>query len=110
VVEFLIVDNRRGVESLAARCVADLALFSRPIITVSYATRDLKTKSGKQVVIDLPSQGILQTLTIQDVTITELDIAPGLAPRFSVKASSVRFSLEDTLRRLMAVGPVSVNT
>jgi hypothetical protein len=109
IVEFLIVDNRRGVDSLAARCEADLALFSRPIVTVSYATRDLKTKSGKPIVINLPSQGIATTLTIQDVTITEIDIVPGLAPRYTVKASSVRFSLEDTLRRLIAVGPVSVN-
>jgi len=110
IVEFLIVDQRRGVDSLAARCVADLAQFSRPIITVSYATRDLKTKSGKTILVDLPSQGILQTLTIQDVTITELDIAPNLPPRFTVTASSVRFSLEDTLRRLITVGPVTVNT
>ena len=110
IVEFLIVDNRRGVDSLAARCEADLALFSRPIVTVSYATRDLKTKSGKPIVIDLPSQGINTTLTIQDVTITEIDIVKGLAPRYTVKASSVRFSLEDTLRRLITVGPVTVNT
>ena len=104
IVEYLIVDARRGVDSLTARCDADLAMFSRPIVTVAYATRDLQTKSGKTVTIDLPSQGIQQTLTIQDVTITEIDIVPGLAPRFTVKASSVRFSLEDTLRRLIAVG------
>jgi len=60
--------------------------------------------------IDLPSQGIRATLTIQDVTITEIGLVRGLAPRFTVKASTVRFSLEDTLRRLVGVGPVSVNT
>ena len=110
VVEFLIVDARRGQASLTARCDADLALFSRPIRTVRYATRDLKTKSGKPIEIDLPSQRITgQTLTIQDVTITEIGIAGGLAPRFTVTASSVRFSLEDTLRRLVAVGPVAVH-
>jgi len=109
IVEFLIVDQRRGVESLTARCDADLELFSRPIITVTYATRDLRTKSGKPIAFNLPSQGIVQTLTIQDVTITEIGIAPGLHPRFTVKASSVRFSLEDTLRRLIAIGPVTAN-
>jgi hypothetical protein len=109
IVEFLIVDNRRGVDSLVARCDADLALFSRPIVTVGYATRDLKTKSGKPIVINLPSQRLATTLTIQDVTITEIDIATGLAPRFTVKASSVRFSLEDTLRRLIAGGQTEVN-
>jgi len=106
VVEFLLVDNRRGVDSLVERCDADLALFSRPIVTVAYATRDLKTKSGKPIVIDLPSQRIHTTLTIQDVTITEIDLVAGLPPRFTVKASSVRFSLEDTLRRLIAGGQI----
>jgi len=111
IVEFLIVDQRRGVESLTARCDADLALFSRPIITVSYATRDLWTKSGKPITVNLPAPlSISQALTIQEVTITEIDIAPGLPPRFTVRASSVRFSLEDTLRRLIAGGQTSVNT
>jgi hypothetical protein len=102
VVEFLITDTRRGVDSLTDRCDADLAMFSRPIVTVAYATRDIKTHSGKTIAIDLASPRISETLTIQDVTITEIDIVPGLAPRYSAKASSVRFSLEDTLRRIIA--------
>lgn len=106
VVEYLLVDTRRAVESLTARCDADLAMFSRPIVTVSYATRDLKTQSGKQITIDLASPRISEVLTIQEVTITEIDLVVGLAPRFTVKASSVRFSLEDTLRRLIAGGPI----
>jgi len=106
VVEFLIVDDRRGVPSLTALCDADLARFARPIVTVAYATRDLNTKSGKTVDIDLVSPAIVATLTIQEVTITEIGIAPGLAPRYTVNASSVRFSLEDTLRRLIAAGPI----
>jgi len=105
IVEYLIVDLRRGVDSLTARCDADLALFSRPLVTVAYSTHDLKTKSGKQVVVDLPAPLLMQaTLTIQDVTISKLDIVPFLPPLFTVKASSVRFSLEDTLRRLIAGG------
>jgi len=106
VIEYLLVDARRTVDSLTDRCDADLAMFARPLVTVAYATRDLKTKSGKTVVIDLPSQRLAATLTIQEVTITEIDLAKGLPPRFSVKASSVRFSLEDTLRRLIAGGQV----
>ena len=106
VVEYVIVDARRGAESLTARCVADLALFARPLITVTYATRDLKTQSGKQIAVDLASPRIVAVLTIQEVTITEIDLVPNVAPRFTVKASSVRFSLEDTLRRLIAGGPI----
>jgi hypothetical protein len=106
VIEHLIVDTRRGLESLVARCDADLALFARPLVTVAYATRDLKTKSGKPVVIDLASPAIHETLIIQDVTITEIDQVPGVPPRYTVTASSVRFSLEDTLRRLIAGGQI----
>jgi len=106
VVEHLIVDMRRGLESLAARCDAELALFARPLVTVTYQTRDLKTKSGKLVTIDLASPRIAEVLTIQDVTITDIDLVPNLAPRFTATASSVRFSLEDTLRRLVAGGLV----
>jgi hypothetical protein len=98
--EHLIIDERRGDTSLAALCDADLALFARPIVTVVYASRDVKTKSGKPIAISLASPAIDETLTIQDVTITEVDVAPGTPPRFTVTASSVRFSLEDTLRRL----------
>jgi hypothetical protein len=105
VVEFVIVDTSLPLDALAARCEADLARFARPLVTVAYATRDLDTKSGKTVMVDLPPPlGIVQTLTIQEVTITEIDIAPHLLPRFTVKASSVRFSLEDTVRRLIAGG------
>jgi hypothetical protein len=95
-----IVDERRGEPSLNALCDAHLALFSRPIQTVTYATRDLKTKSGQTVVVSLTDPPISATLTIQDVTITEIDIADGLAPRFLVGASTVRFSLEDILGQM----------
>jgi hypothetical protein len=104
IVEYLLVDMRRGLTSLTARCDAELELFARPLVEVNYATRDLKTKSGKLITIDLASPSIHETLTIQEVTITEIDIVPNLAPRFTVKASSVRFSLEDTLRRLVSGG------
>jgi hypothetical protein len=106
IVEHLLVDTRRGLDSLVARCDADLARFARPLVTVAYATRDIKTKSGKPVVIDLASPAIHETLTIQDVTITDIDQVPGVAPRYTVTASSVRFSLEDTLRRLIAGGQI----
>ena len=43
------------------------------------------------------------SLVIQDVTITDLERAENLPPRFTVRASTVRFSLEDTLRRMIAV-------
>jgi hypothetical protein len=98
----IIQDDRRGEASLTALCDATLALFSRPLVTVTYATRDTKTKSGKTIVINLSNPPINETLTIQDVTITEIDLAPRLGPKYTVTASTVRFSLEDILRRMAA--------
>jgi hypothetical protein len=100
IVEHLITDERRGEASLIALCDADLELYSRPIVTVRYATRDVKTKSGKPIVINLAVPLIHETLTIQAVDIDQIDIAVGMNPRYTVTASTVRFSLEDVLRRL----------
>jgi hypothetical protein len=102
VYEYRISDERRGEASLIALCDADLQQFSRPILTVTYATRDLKTKSGKPVTFNLDSPSLHGTLTIQDVTITDIAIAQNLLPTFTVSASSVRYSLEDLLRQLAA--------
>jgi len=98
--EYLVQDERRGEPSITALCDAHLIAYKDPIATVAYATRDLKTKSGKPIRVDLVSPPIRGTLVIQDVTIDEIDIAPGLAPRFTVTASSVRLSLDDLLRQL----------
>jgi hypothetical protein len=102
IIEYLITDQRRGQDSLIERCEADLALFARPIITVGYACRDLKTKSGKPITLTLPGFTLGDPLVIQEVTITEIDAAANLPPRFTVRASNVRFSLEDVLRRMIA--------
>jgi len=99
----VIVDERRGEASLTALCDANLQLFSTPIVTVTYATRDVKTKSGKTVHVATTTPPIGPVdLVIQDVTITELGTAPGTAPKFTVTASSTRFSLDDLLRKLLA--------
>jgi hypothetical protein len=103
IVEHLITDKRRNEASLTALCDADLELFSRPIKSVPYACRDVRTKAGKPQTFALASPLIAETLTIQDVTITEIDVSPGTAPRFTALASSVRFSLEDLLRRMNAM-------
>lgn len=100
VYEYLVSDERRNESSLTALCDAYLTLFSYPIVTVNYDTRDVKTKSGKPIVIDLASPPIDESLTIQSVTITEIDLADGLAPRYHVTASSVQYTLEALLRSL----------
>lgn len=96
----VVSDERRGEASLIALCDAQLQLFSTPIVTFTYATRDLKTRSGKTLHIDLPGYPV-GDYVIQEVTITEIGVSPGTAPKFSVTASTVRFSLDDLLRRLL---------
>lgn len=100
IIEHKIEDGRRTAESLEQVCDADLAQFAYPLITVTYATYDRKTKSGKPVRVNLTEFGIDETLTIQEVTISDADVAVGLGPKFTAVASSARFSLEDLLRRM----------
>jgi len=100
VYEHIWSDERRTEASLRQVCDAQLKLYSRPMVTVTYASRDLKTKSGKTVTIALPSPAISESLTIQDVTISELGIR-GLAPKFTVTASNVNQSFEAVLQMLI---------
>ena len=70
-----IVERRAAIGGVAAAGVRRaIALYSRPLVTVTYAARDLKTKSGKTVTIALASPAIAESLTIQDVAITEIGI------------------------------------
>lgn len=100
VYEHIWSDERRTEASLNQVCDAQLELYSRPIVTVTYASRDTKTKSGKTVAIALASPAINETLTIQDVAITDMGV-PGLKPKFTVTASNVHHSLDAVLRMLI---------
>ena len=96
-----IVDERRGEASLdrALRCQPAVS-YSTPIVTFTGACRDLKVKSGKGLPINLPGYPV-GTFVIQEVTIDQIGVSPGLAPRFTWTASTVRFSLDDILRQLL---------
>jgi hypothetical protein len=99
IVEHTLQDRRVGLSEATAMGNADLLLFARPIITIQYATRDPKTRSGKTVRIDLPELSLVGDFTIQTVEIDEIDLHPGLHPKYRVTCSSVRFSFEDAVRR-----------
>jgi hypothetical protein len=97
-----IVDTSLDAATMAQHCDAKLAQLSYPIVTVTYACRDLKTKSGKTVHIHVTNPPIgPYDLAIQDVTIDEIGVHSGLNPRFTVTASTMRYSLDDILRRLI---------
>jgi hypothetical protein len=99
IVEHVLQDRRLGLSEATATGFADLTLFARPIVTINYATRDPKTRSGKTVHIDLPELSLEGDFTIQTVEIDEIDLHPGLHPKYRVTCSSVRFSFEDAVRR-----------
>ena len=101
VYEHIWSDERRTEASLVQVCDAQLELYSRPIVTVTYASRDTKTKSGKTVAIALASPAINESLTIQDVAITDLGDRAGLKPKFTVTASNVHHSFDAVLRMLI---------
>jgi hypothetical protein len=100
VYEHIWSDERRSEASLNQVCDAQLALYSRPLVTVVYASRDLKTKSGRTVTINLPTPAIAEALTIQDVSISEIGMK-GAWPKFTVTASTVRQTFEAVLQMLI---------
>lgn len=101
--EFLISDDSQmSISACNALGDSELALFAYPIVTVTYSTRDLKTASGKDVSINLTNPPIVGTLKIQQVVIDQFEAGGGKNPRFTVTASSVRFSLDNILSRLLA--------
>lgn len=117
VVEYLIVDERRGEESLTAVLDADLAKFSRPLVSVTYATHDPLTRSGKTVPISLASgtfdPAVFDPAVFGDVlwahgdfTIQSVEItfeSATINPRYAVTAASTNFRVQDLLRRILLV-------
>lgn len=104
IVEYVIDESLlASVTAMNARGDADLALFSTALVTVRYATRDVRTKSGKTVTMNLSAPtSISGTFKISHVSIDQIDLAAGrMAPRFRVEASSARFDLADLLRQLL---------
>lgn len=109
--EYTITDTSlRSVAALIVRCDAELALFSRPIRTVKYGTRDRRHVSGQQVSFDLAEPAIVGTFTIQSVDIDQVQINGTLVARRTVTAGSVRFTLDDLLQRVLLSGAGGTGT
>ena len=110
--EEYIQDRRLSLTEADDRGDALLALHKDPIEAVTYTTHDKRTASGKEITVNLGAPtSVSVTLTIQRVTITDIETAAQLAasgamdqlaamPKYHVEASSLRFSLEDLLRQI----------
>lgn len=95
--EDYIQDRRLSETEARARGQAFLALRSQVQVGVKFTTRDINTRAGRTIHVDLPSLGILGDFKIQQVQIANFGI-PNLMPTYEAEASSSRFSLEDLLR------------
>lgn len=95
--EYSIIDQSLvSMFQMYMRGYADLELYSRPITTVHYATRDPKTRPGARVRINLTNPPIVGEFLIQSVTIDQIhDESDELTPRYNVTTSSSRFDLND---------------
>ena len=101
--EFVVVDA--ALDTMAdcqARGLAELALFEFAQVELEYASRDRLTRSGARVTVNLPAPwNVNGEFTIQSVRITEIDIAPRTFPKYLVRCSDTKFSLEDLLRHVI---------
>jgi hypothetical protein len=96
--EFVIIDGSLETAfQMYMRGYAELELYSRPITTVRYSTRDPKTRPGAVVNINLTEPPISGEFLIQEVTIDQIhnEADDLLEPRYNVTTSSSRFDLND---------------
>lgn len=102
--EYTIVDESLITEaSLRLRCQVELQVFARPVKTVTYSTRDPKSKAGLNVTFALTHPPISGTFRITDVRVDQIHLAenPALVERYTVTASSAKFTLDDLLRKVL---------
>ena len=104
--EALIQDGRISIAEATARGTAYLQAQSRVVETVSHRSRDLNTRSGALVTVDLPPPtDIHGTYRVQDVGISTFNPAAEIPPTYDARSSSSRYTLEDLLRQLANTDP-----
>ncbi len=63
---------------------------------------DAKSLVGRVVHSDWAAKGFpVADLVLQEVSISKVDVSPGVPPMYAVTASSARFSYEDFIRRAL---------
>jgi len=97
VIEENLQDRRMSYAEALARAQAWLDLHDEPELTLAYQSRDVNTRAGRSIVVDLPAPtNVDTTLKIQEVTIT--NFYPKLYPTYRAVLSSIRYSFEALLR------------
>jgi hypothetical protein len=78
---------------------AYLEVWSAPLETLTYATRDPKTASGKTVTVNLTDPPVTGDFLIQTVRIEQIALDGETFPVHHVNASSMRLTIEEVLRQ-----------
>ena len=96
---------------LFMRANAELEQFSQPITTITYSTRDPKTRAGATVHVDRTNPPCVGDFLIQDVTIDQVLVNDQLMPRYAVTAmTAARFNFNDFLLTLQSGTAATGNT
>jgi hypothetical protein len=103
--EYVINDSSLATpQQVYLRAQAELHIFAKPIINIKYATRDVKTRVGALVHVDMTDPPCFGDFLIQSVTIDQIhDESDTLMPRYTVQASTVRYELNSFLLALNLV-------
>jgi hypothetical protein len=97
--EEYVQDRRISYAEAVARGEATLALRGSTAVAVNYTVKDTNARSGAPAAVNLPAPtNVVGTFTIQRMTMS--DFQPALMPTRRVTASTMRFSLNDLLRRI----------
>jgi len=98
--EYFVVDTTlRGNAALAQRGDAELELFAWPIVEARYSSFDPNHEPGGTVEFNLTNPPFVASLKITEVAIDKVHYSHGHVARYNVTASSVKFTLQDLLRR-----------
>lgn len=104
--ESLLQDGRISLTEADARGRALLAGQSRTRETFAHRSRDINTRSGATVTVDLPAPtDVHGVYRLQDVTIGTFNPRGLVPPTFDSTASSQRFTFEDLLRQVANTAP-----
>jgi hypothetical protein len=104
--ESLLQDGRISLTEATARGRALLAGHKSVRETFAHKSRDINTRSGATVAVDLPAPtDIHGVYRLQDVTISTFNPRGIVPPTFDSTSSSQRFTFEDLLRQVANTTP-----
>lgn len=88
--------------AMTAVAKSRIQAFGYPIGTVTYSTLDFNSILDAITSVNLTHPPIVISARIQTVVIDQVRISPPRGPRYTVTASSMKFTLDDLLRKINA--------